>query len=163
MESEAKNIITFIFKRSGKNELTESEFYLTLSLTLNWFSPKNAKEFIRRALKHNLLIQKGEVLTSAFDWKKVTVPIGFYPLKQPFKVKEEEQIEKRDILKLIINHIVEKTDQEKKTIMAQIKNVSKEKKILPIVAALMICKESTIDIENFIGNIENSIFKEDED
>ena len=163
MDAEAKNIIAFAFKRSGKHELTESELYLTLSLNLNWFPPKIAKEFIHRALKRNLLIKKGDVLTPAFDWKKVTAPVGFSPSKQPFKVKEEEQIEKRDILELIINHIVKKTGQDKKNIITEIKNITKGKQILPSVAALMICKESTVDIEKFIGKIESSIFREDED
>ena len=46
MPSELEIVITFVYNRSGKSELSFSDLYLTLSMELNWFTPDDAKEFI---------------------------------------------------------------------------------------------------------------------
>ena len=51
MNSEAKIMIAFLFNRSGKNELKDSEIYLPLSMELGWLSAKESQEFIKYAIK----------------------------------------------------------------------------------------------------------------
>ena len=46
MDSEKEIIISFLFKRSGKESLKFSDLYLALSMELNWFTPDDAKSFI---------------------------------------------------------------------------------------------------------------------
>ena len=45
-DSEMRIIIAFLFKRSGKEEMSPSELYLPLSMDLQWFTPNQAKEFV---------------------------------------------------------------------------------------------------------------------
>ena len=57
MDSEWKIIIAFLFKRSGKEKLSLSEFYLSLSMDLKWFSPQQAKAFVNHAVEQKLLTE----------------------------------------------------------------------------------------------------------
>jgi hypothetical protein len=88
MDSEVKIIISFIFKRSGKQKLSFSELYLDLSINLNWFTPEDAKKFVNEAMEKGFLIKEKDLIGPAFDIKKIQVPIGFYPSKTVFIEKE---------------------------------------------------------------------------
>ena len=149
MVSEAEIIIAFLFKRSGKEELSLSEFYLTLSMDLKWYTPKEAKDFVKQALQDNLLTKKGESVKTSFDYKKIVVPVGFLPTKKIVKEKEEKLEESLDVIEKIINHIVEKTGESKQNIVKKIKEVEEEKNIVSEVAALLVGKEYNIDVEDF--------------
>ncbi len=128
MNSEIKIIISFLFKRSGKEELTASELYLPLSMDLKWFSPKEAKDFVNSALLQNFLIKKGDLIKPNFDCKKIAVPVGFYPSKQIFEEEADRVNEERqDVVKLIIGQVVEKTEQDEQSVFEEIKEVSNEK------------------------------------
>ena len=68
MESESKIVLAFLFKRSGKNMLKESDIYLPLSLELGWFSSTQAQEFVKHALNEKLLIKKENHLYRPLGW-----------------------------------------------------------------------------------------------
>ncbi|MCK5031585.1 MAG: DUF2240 family protein [Thermoplasmatales archaeon] len=161
MNSEIKIIISFLFKRSGKEELTASELYLPLSMDLKWFSPKEAKDFVNSALLQNFLIKKGDRIKPNFDCKKIAVPVGFYPSKQIFE-EETDMVneERQDVVKLIIGQIVEKTEQDEQGVFEEIKEVSNEKNISLEVAALLVSREYDIVISIFLDQVEDKIFIE---
>jgi len=71
MTSDAEIIITFLYKRSGKDELSFSDLYLNLSMELNWFTPDDAKAFVNTAIKQELLIKKGDLIKPNFDYNKI--------------------------------------------------------------------------------------------
>ena len=79
MVSQAEKIITFVFNRSGKTELSFSEMYLTLSMELNWFTPDDAKKFVEKAIREGLFCKKNNQLSPSFDVSKVNVPVGYNP------------------------------------------------------------------------------------
>ena len=164
MNSEMEITIAFLFKRSGKTELKDSEIYLPLSIELGWFSTKESHEFVRHAIKQNLLIKKGDLLTPSFDVEKIKIPIGFFPSKKAFK---EEKIdlkeEKKNVLDTIVFRISEKSNQDSKNILEEIKRAELEKNILPEVAALLVAKEQKINIEDSYEMVENKIFRENEE
>ena len=161
MNSEIKIIISFLFKRSGKEELTASELYLPLSMDLKWFSPKEAKDFVNSALLQNFLIKKGDRIKPNFDCKKIAVPVGFYPSKQIFE-EETDMVneERQDVVKLIIGQIVEKTEQDEQGVFEEIKEASNEKNISLAVAALLVSREYDIVISIFLDQVEDKIFIE---
>ncbi|MCK4332143.1 MAG: DUF2240 family protein [Thermoplasmatales archaeon] len=161
MDSEVKIIIAFLFNRSGKNELKESEIYLPLSIELGWFSTKEAHELVQYALKQKLLIKKDGLLTPSFDIEKINVPIGFYPSKKTFV--NGGKIEENNVMDTIVHRIVEKKNQDRKEIIGEIKQVASEKNILPEVAALLVAKECNIDIEDGFEPVENKILRENEE
>lgn len=160
MDSEVKIIISFLFKRSGKEELTFSELYLPLSMDLKWFSPKEAKEFVNSALKRKFLIKKDDLIKPNFDYRKTIVPVGFHPSKQAFNEEIEANEERPDMIKLIIKQIIEKTDQDEHNILEEIKEISKERNISLEVAALLVSVGHDIPVDNFLEGVEDKIFIE---
>jgi len=161
-DSEAKIIITFLFKRSGKEELKPSELYLPLSMDLKWFSPKQAKAFVNLALHQKLLTKKDGLVQLNFDYKKIVVPLGFHPSEQLFEEKEGKDIkeEKLDVMKTIIGRIVEKTGQDEPSIIRKIKDVEKEKNICSEVALLFVSREYDVDVDDCFDEVEETIFRE---
>lgn len=161
MVSEAKIIIAFLFKRSGKSKLSFSDLYLTLSMDLNWFTPEDAKDFVNSALKQKLLTKKGELIKVNFDYDKIVVPVGFYPAKMVFEEKEgERREEERDVVKAIVGRIVEKTGLEAQNVIEKIKDIEKEKNITLEVAALLVGKEYDASVEDCFEDVEDKIFRE---
>lgn len=161
MTSEPELILAFLFKRSGKTKLGFSEIYLTLSMDLNWFTPQDAKEFVKQAEKQKLLIKKDELYKPNFDLEEIKVPLGFYPSKKVINIKKEEKttepLEKKTLLDKIINKILEKTNQERKKVINKIKDLEKEKNITPEIAALLIGKEYNINFQEHLQDIKNKI------
>jgi hypothetical protein len=159
MPSESEIIIAFIFKRSGKTMLSFSEFYLSLSMDLNWFSPKQAKEFVNIALKQKLLTEKDDIIKPNFDINNIIVPVGFYPSKKAMEEKRVKKIIKEtNVLDELIDKIVKKSKLNKKDIEKKIYTIEKEKNINPEIAALLIGKDYNIPLEEFYKKIEEKIF-----
>jgi len=159
MTSEVETIIAFLFKRSGKEELTTSDLYLPLSMDLQWFTPNQAKTFVNMALQQKLLIKKEGKLKPSFDYEKIVVPVGFRPSKKPIEEKEVKE-EKLDAVKTIINRIVEKTGLDEKSVTEKIKDVEIEKNLCPDVAALLVGKEYDVDVDDCFDEIEEKLFRE---
>ena len=88
MDPEAKIIIAFLFNRSGKTELKDSEFYLPLSMELGWLSVKESQEFIKYAIERELLIKKDDLLRPNFPFEKIIIPLGFATSKKLFSEKK---------------------------------------------------------------------------
>ena len=156
MESDAEITIAFIFKRSGKQKLKLSEFYLPLSMQLNWFSPQEAKDFAKIAIKQNLLKEKEGSIEPTFDINQVKIPVGFHPTKQVFETKEKA-VEEKDLRTKIIEEISKKTNLDEKSIIDKINQIEQEKNITFEVAALLFGKEHDIVLEKFYGEIKENI------
>jgi hypothetical protein len=160
MDSEREIILSFIFKRSGKESLKFSDLYLALSMDLNWFTPDNAKTFINMAIEDKLLTKKGNLIKPTFNIEKIDVPIGFYPSKLVFEEKKERIPKKEeDVLNKIIKRIVKETDLNQQQVTEKINAIAKEKNIVDMVAALLIGKEYDIGFNDFFNEIEEKILK----
>jgi hypothetical protein len=162
MDSEKEIIISFLFKRSGKENLKFSDLYLALSMELNWFTPDDAKSFISLALKEKILIKKDDFIQPNFEYENTIIPIGFTPSKRVFEIKKAEKKEekKENTLEKMIKILVEKANIDKSKIAKKIDTLAKEKNITVEVAALYIGKEFNINFDNFYEEVEESIFNE---
>jgi len=159
LNSEAKIIIAFIFKRSGKKEMIQSDFYLTLSMDLKWFTPKKAKDFTIWSLKNNILLKKQDVLKPNFDVDNINIPIGFYPSIDVFYgQKKDTNNDYSNIIDQIVKRIAECSGQNSKEILEKIKEIEKEKNILFDVAALLIARDYDIVLDDFFEDIKNKVY-----
>ena len=159
MNSEAHIIISFLFKRSGKDKLTEPEIYLPLSLELDWLSAKEAKGFVTYALQQKLLVKKEGLLTPSFNVEKIMVPVGFLPTEKSFTIEKNESKEKEQtIIDVIVKQIVEKTGKELKDIFEEIKQAETGKNIVPEVAVLLVAKEYDVALGTWFDLVEKSLF-----
>jgi hypothetical protein len=161
MTSETEIIIAFVFKRSGKTQLGFSDFYLTLSMDLNWFTPEAAKDFVNQAVKQKLLTKKEDQIKPAFDIKKITVPVGFYPSKKVFIEEKKVELPKKeedDVFKLMVERIIEKSNLSEQEVIKKIKEIEREKNITPEIAALLVGKEYAVPLEEFYEKVERRMF-----
>ncbi len=166
MNDEYKIIIAFVFNRAGKKEMSFSEFYLTLSMLLNWFTPDDAKTFTKQAIENILLKEEKDLIKPNFNIEEIKIPIGFYPSKLVLRQIgfKKEKIEKipdinKSIFDIIVEKIVEKSNLDKKTILIQIKEIEKEKKIITEIAALLVGKEYDLNFNEIIEKIETQFLK----
>ena len=162
MESEAKKIISFIFKRSEKNQLKKTDFYLSLSVDLKWFSPETAKEFMYFSLKNKLLIEKENMLEPNFEINDILIPFKYKPKTTSFSAenfinnKEQIVIDLKDIIFKKNNY-----DKIKKNeIYTKIEEIGIKKNIYSNTAALLIFKGLNIDISEYIKYAEQQIIAE---
>ena len=127
-------------------------------MQLNWFSPQEAKDFVKIALKQKLLKENEETLEPTFNVNQIKIPVGFRPTKQVFEIKEkpDEKVEP-SLLEEIVEAISRKTDLDKKTIIEKIKQIEQEKNITFEVAALLFGKEYDIVLEKFYEEIKENI------
>lgn len=161
MNSEYKIIIAFVFNRAGKKELVFSEFYLTLSMDLKWFTPEDAKTFIKNALQNGLLKEEDEQIKPNFNIDEIKIPLGFYPSEKVLQQKEAKKEKNQDenILDIIVEKIVEKSNLDKKTILKQLKELEKEKNITIEIAALLVGKDYNLVFDEILEKIEEQFFK----
>jgi hypothetical protein len=162
MNNDYKIIIAFVYTRAGKKEMSFSEFYLSLSMDLKWFTLHNAKMFTKMVVENNLLKLEKEVLKPNFDVDKIKIPIGYTPsknvLSQKDLKKETVQIKpEEDTLETIIKKIVDKSNLDKKTILSQIKEIEKEKNLTAEIAAILLGKEYALDFKEILKKIQNSL------
>jgi len=158
MESEAKIIIAFLFNRSGKTALKDTELYLPLSMELGWFSTKEAQEFVKYSLKKELLIKKEGLLHPNFPVEKTSIPVGFTPTKKLFSEKTREE-KKENIFEDIVAQISTQTNRNHQDILKEITSEEEEKNILPEVAVLYLARKYNVDIIDWYDAVEEKLFK----
>jgi hypothetical protein len=159
MDSEAKIIIAFLFNRSGKTELKDSELYLPLSMELGWLSTKESQEFINNTIKQELLIRKDGFLQPNFPLEKITIPLGFTPSKKLFSEKTDE-VKAENIIDEIVIQIRSLTNHSHREILEEIKQEQKEKNLLLEVAALYVARKYCVDITDWYNSVEKILIKE---
>lgn len=163
MVSELKKIISFVFNRSGKTELSFSDLYLSLSFELRWFNPNDAKNFIKIAINKNLLNKKGDLFSPSFDFVKIPIQKDFSPSKE-FNFYDENFIE-NEILNIsdkLINKIVEKTGIKISDILKEIKVYEKKFNVTNDIATLLIAKKFDITLNEYYEEIEKNIIKNED-
>ena len=158
MDSEAKIIIAFLFNRSGKTELKDSELYLSISMELGWLSTKESQEFIDYAIKQELLIKKDGLLQPNFPLEKIAIPLGFTPSKKLFSEKRDEYKEENIIDEIVIQ-ISTLTNQSQREIFEEIKQEQKEKNLFLEVAALYVARKYSVDIADWYESVEKILIK----
>lgn len=151
---EMKLTLASIFKRAGRQALSENELYLALSIDLKWFIPSEAKSLVNLAIKNNLLISTPEGLKPGFDISGIDVPLGFRPGREVLEYAPE------DTFKEIVMAISKKIQKDAGSVAAEI---DKEVKafnglIDPRVAAAIVA--SRHGISEYASRVEKIILKE---
>jgi len=146
---EAKHIITTVFKRSGREALSSSEFPLILSMELRWFPPSQARRFTKWCIENNLLeTREREKLTPTFNIKGCNPPIDFKPTIKQWNTE-------KTLLERIIEYISRNTDEDIET---SIEKITSEKQIIPEVAAILTGLKLGIDMYRFLDEVERKLY-----
>jgi hypothetical protein len=158
MDSEAKIIIAFLFNRSGKTSLTESEIYLPLSMELGWLSTKESQEFVKYAVQQGFLVKKEGALQPNFPLDTVAIPLGFTPSKRLFPIPAGEQ--EGTLIEGVISQICTQTALSQKEIHEEITPEEKDKHLLLEVAALYVARKHGVDVTAWHDAVERIILRE---
>lgn len=168
-DDEVKIILSFLFKRSGKQELKEAELYLPLSLELKWFSSSQANQIVQYALHKNFLEKINGLVTPTFDINTVTIPVGFEPTHTSFIVSSQKSIEKSSdpssdgLVDLHQQILKTKENLDETSLKKAIQHLSTTKGITPSVATLLYAYQNQIEIDAFVQQIETTLTPKNEE
>ncbi len=128
-------------------------------MELSWFSTKEAQQFVKYAMKRELVMKKDGMLSPNFPLDTIKIPVGFTPSKKIFNETTDDK-KGEDIIEEIVFQIFEQTHQDKTEIQKEIKREGAEKNLLAEVAALYIARKHGVDVSEWYSVIEKSIVKE---
>jgi hypothetical protein len=150
--SDLEMCLALLFKRKGKNVLTEKEFVFSTSMDFRWFSPKEAQQLLELGIKRGLLESKEGFVKPTFQYKDMEMPINFHPCKDVLK-----DVEEQSTFSVILDEVARTTGQKKRGIVARVNRVQERLGVDVEVAALMIAKDSGVDISNYIERVRGEV------
>jgi len=157
--SDLQRSIAVLFRRKGKDSLTEQEFVSSASFDLRWFSPKDAQKLLDASLTGGYLRKKDGRVVPTFDLKSVEVPLDYRP---PKEVLEQAQKTKADLFSEIVERIVKVRSVPKREVVSK---VNRKQEMLGIdvePAALLVASDYGLTIDNaFIQRAESEILGRD--
>jgi len=138
-----RNAIALLFKRKGRDELSEREFVLSASMDLRWFPPRDAQRLLQVGLEMGLLQSNGATIRPTFDVAGVEVPREFVPtpkiLDVPTPVSE-------DIFLRIVDAIAAQTKADRRAVIASINAIQERMDLEVEVAALVAAYQAGVEV-----------------
>lgn len=155
MNQQAKQVLAFIFKRSGKQTLPASDVYLAISMELQWCSPKQAKIFVKQAVNEELLIQNDHGVSPSFDIDNITIPTGFKPSKECFltDLSAQSDTSEDNVISKVYQRLINKKNMTKEEINHSIETIANEKMIEKSVAAIFLAKKMNCKVSDLIPHL----------
>src|SRR5437879_10621624 len=112
---ELRDAIALLFKRKGRDELSEREFVLSASMDMHWFPPRDAQRLLQLGLETKLLESRGGAIRPAFDVSAVEVPRDYIPTSAILDISTAVS---EDVFLRIVDAIVAKTKTDRKSLIA---------------------------------------------
>ena len=147
---ELRYAIALLFKRKGRDELTEREFVLSASMDLRWFPPRDAQRLLQLGLDTNLLESHGGNIRPAFPIDTVDVPRDFVPTAKTLEVATPAS---EDVFLRIVDAIVAHTKSDRRSVIAAVNAVQERMDVDVEVAALVAARQSGLDVAPFLGPV----------
>ncbi len=157
--SELEKSITTLFRRKGKDSLTEQEFVSSASFDLRWFSPKDAQKLLDLSLSGGQLKRINGHVVPTFDLSCIDVPLDYKPSKQILEMPAKKPA---DLFSEIVDRIVRTKAVPKREVVSR---VNKKQEMLGIdvePAALLVASDYGLQVDNaFIERAETEILSRD--
>jgi hypothetical protein len=157
--SELQRSIVLLFRRKGKEFLTEREFVFSASMDLRWFSPKDAQKLLDAGLTGGYLRKKEGNVFPTFDMNGVDVPLDYKPTKEMLELAPKAQV---DLFSEIVDKIVKTKAVPKREVVSR---VNKKQELLGIdvePAVLLVASDYGLLVDNsFIERAESEILHRD--
>lgn len=143
--SELQRSIALLFRRKGKEILTEKEFVFSASMDLRWFSPKEAQKLLDFGISGGYLQKKNGNIIPTFDTSVIEVPLDYKPGKDIF---EHIPRKSQDLFSEIVDKIVKTKSVPKREVVSR---VNKKQELLGIdvePAALLVASDYGLLMDN---------------
>jgi hypothetical protein len=147
---ELRDAIALLFKRKGRDELSEREFVLSASMDLRWFPPRDAQRLLQLGLETKLLESRGGSIRPAFDVSAIDVPRDYVPTAE---ILETVTPASEDIFLRMVDAIASKTRTDRKAAIAAVNAVQERMEVELEVAALVAAYQMGIDVGPFLGAV----------
>lgn len=148
---ELRTAIASLFRRKGRDELSEKEFVLSASMDLRWFPPRDAQRLLQRGLDENLMTVQAGVLRPTFEVAAVDVPRDFTPTPAILAPSVEPR---EDLFRRIVDAIVARTGAEPRAVIASINRIQERMDVALEVAALIEGHRVGVDPAPFLESVE---------
>jgi hypothetical protein len=151
--------IALLFRRKGKDFLTEKEFVFSASMDLRWFSPKDAQKLLDIGISGGYLQKKNGNIVPTFDTTVIEVPLDYKPSREIF-----EQLPKKnqDFFSEVVEKIVRTKSVPKREVVSK---VNRKQELLGIdvePAALLVASDYGLCVENsFIERATSEVLHRD--
>jgi hypothetical protein len=128
------------FRTKGREELTDSEFVVVLSLDREWFTAEQAKRLVDVATTEGLLDRTGDGdLATTFDPREVDIPEGFSP--------EDDVLRQRSTFERALESLVD-AGIEKQEAVAGINRLQADLGVTVEAAAVVYARRRGVAIED---------------
>jgi hypothetical protein len=127
-------------------------------MELGWLSTKESQEFVKYAIKQELLVKKEGLVHPNFPVEKITIPVGFTPSKRLFSETISQQ-KTEHVLDAIVMELGKKTNRKQAEILEEITQEGQEKKLLPEVAALSVARKYNLDVMEWYDLVETILLR----
>lgn len=142
-----KRTIALLFRRKGRNRMSEQEFVLSASMDLRWFPPRDAQRLLDLSvLKGLVTLEKGGV-EPAFDLEAVEVPLHFVPTTDILQ-------DASDLFDRLLDEITRAASRPRKDLAARVNSIQRWLGVYVEVAALLAGEELTVDLTSFYPEVE---------
>jgi len=148
MTTEAKQLVAFLFQRSGKELLSAQDIYMTLSYELGWMTPGEAKKLITQAVERGLLREDAEGYTPTFAFRDVDIPLGFHI--DGLVVDDAPTTPLSDNVVEEVVAALKKKGQGARDARQHIEETARRQHILPEAAALVVAHRQDLDTAPFL-------------
>ncbi len=147
---ELRYAIALLFRRKGRDELTEREFVLSASMDLRWFPPRDAQRLLQIGLETDLLESHGGNIRPAFPIDSVDVPRDFVPTSKTLEVATPAS---EDVFLRIVDAMVAHTKSDRRSVIASVNAVQDRLDVDVEVAALVAARQAGLDVAPFLGAV----------
>jgi hypothetical protein len=137
--------IALLFRRKGKDVLTEKEFVFSASMDLRWFSPKDAQKLLDLGISGGYLQKKNGNIVPTFDTSSIEIPLDYKPGKEIF---EQASRKRQDFFSEIVENIVRTKSVPKREVVSR---VNRKQELLGIdvePAALLVASDYGLSVDN---------------
>jgi len=145
--------LALLFKRKGKNILSEKEFVFSASMDFRWFSPKEAQALLEMGIKRGLLERTDGMVKPAFDYKTIEIPVNYRPCKDLLKEVEPDV----SLFSIILDEMAKASGQKKRDLVAKVNRVQDRLGVDIEVAALALAKDMGMDIFTYAERVKKEI------
>lgn len=151
-----KKCLAQLYKRKGKNLLSEKEFVFSASIDFRWFTPKEAQKLLELGLKKNLLEKTNGFVKPSFDYKKVDAPMDFKPDRSIL----DEPLEDVSLFSQILDGISGSSGLAKREVVARINKTQERLGVNVEVAGLVVARDFRLEMDDMIDEVRQDIIGE---
>ncbi|MDD1747972.1 MAG: DUF2240 family protein [Methanomassiliicoccales archaeon] len=145
--------LALLFKRKGKNILSEREFVFAASMDFRWFSPKEAQVLLEMGVKRGLLERTDGMVKPSFDYRTIEIPVNYRPCKDLLKEVEPDV----SLFSLMLDDMARASGQKKRDLVAKVNRLQDRLGVDIEVAALALAKDMGLDVAPYVERVRKEI------